>query len=354
LFTRGIIAGRMSPRAESSESFPEQPRFRRSLQRWFRLEGRDLPWRRTHDPYAILVSEFMLQQTQVATVIPYYQRWLERFPDFAALAQAKEPDVLHAWQGLGYYARARNLHATGKFVRENWLGQLPPDAARIAQLPGVGRYTAGAIASFAFNQSVPIVEANIGRVLARLTNMEIPIDTSAGRARLWQSATALLPDKGAREHNSALMDLGALVCLPRQPRCGECPVLRFCRAEQPASLPIKRKRPRTIQLTEMHTFVRRRNRVLLEQSDKRWRGMWMLPRLPLTPRKAPLLRIDFPFTHHHITLAVFAGPAVNPPNDKQRWFPRRALDGLPLPSPHRRALALLLSDEQPRRSQPRK
>jgi A/G-specific adenine glycosylase len=344
----------MLRRTESSESLPDHRQFRRNLQRWFRLRGRDLPWRRIRDPYAILVSEFMLQQTQVATVIPYYQRWLKRFPGFAALAQAKESDVLHAWEGLGYYARARNLHAAGKFVRENCRGELPADAARIAQLPGVGRYTAGAIASFAFDQSAPIVEANIGRVLTRLTNMEIPIDTTAGRARLWQTATALLPRRGAREHNFALMDLGALVCLPRQPRCGECPVRRFCRAEQPALLPIKRKRPPTIQLTEPHTFVHRRNRVLLEQSDERWRGMWILPRLPLTPRKTPLVRIDFPFTHHRITLAVFAGPAVNTPNDKQRWFPRRALNRLPLPSPHRRALALLLSDEQPGRSRPRK
>lgn len=341
-------------RAESSDLFQDKRHFQLSLRRWFRARGRDLPWRRIRDPYAILVSEFMLQQTQVATVIPYYHRWLARFPDFAALAEAKESDVLHAWEGLGYYARARHLHAAGKFVRETWRGELPADPARIAQLPGIGRYTAGAIASFAFNQSVPIVEANIGRLLARLTNMEVPIDTTAGRARLWQTATALLPRTGARAHNSALIDLGALVCLPRQPRCGECPVRRFCRAEQPGSLPIKRKRPRIIQLTERHTFVRRRNRVLLEQSNKRWRGMWMLPRLPLTSRKTPLLRIDFPFTHHHITLAVFAGPAANKPNDKQRWFPRRALDRLPLPSPHRRALDLLLSDEKPARSWPRK
>jgi A/G-specific adenine glycosylase len=332
----------MSRRAESSEPLPDQRQFRRSLYRWFRLRGRDLPWRRTRDPYPILISEFMLQQTQVAAVMPYYQRWLERFPDFAALARAKESDVLHAWQGLGYYARARNLHAAGKFVRENFGGELPADAVRIAQLPGIGRYTAGAIASFAFDQSEPIVEANIGRVLARLTNMQIPIDTTAGRAHLWQAATALLPRSGAREHNSALMDLGALVCLPRQPRCGECPVRRFCRAKQPALLPIKRKRPPTIQLTEPHTFAHRRNRVLLEQSDERWRGMWMLPRLPRTPRKTPLLRIDFPFTHHRITLAVFAGPGAKTPNDKQRWFPRRALDRLPVPTPHRRALAQLL------------
>ena len=213
-----------------------------------------LPWRRTRDPYAILVSEFMLQQTQVATVIPFYERWLQRFPDFSALAQAKESDVLHAWQGLGYYARARNLHAAAKFVRANLGGQLPASTPRIAQLPGVGRYTAGAIASFAFDLPEPIVEANIGRVLARLTNWQAPIDSTAGSAHLWQAATALLPRKGARAHNSALMDLGALVCVPRQPRCGECPVRSYCRAEGPEFLPVKRKRPRTVALFEPHDF----------------------------------------------------------------------------------------------------
>ncbi len=147
-----------------------------------------------------------------------------------------ESDVLHAWQGLGYYARARNLHAAAKFVRANWGGELPTSTAPIAQLPGVGRYTAGAIATFAFDLPEPIVEANIGRVLARLTNCQTPIDSTAGTAHLWQAATTLLPRKGARAHNSALMDLGALVCVPRQPRCGECPVRSYCRAEQPELL----------------------------------------------------------------------------------------------------------------------
>ncbi len=166
-------------------SAPSAALFRRSLLNWYRQNARDLPWRRTADPYAILVSEFMLQQTQVATVIPYYDEWLRRFPDFATLAAASENDVLHAWQGLGYYARARYLHAAAQFVMQNFGGELPADTAKIAQLPGVGRYTAGAIASFAFDLPEPIVDANIARVLARLTNYKIPIDTSAGRAHLW-------------------------------------------------------------------------------------------------------------------------------------------------------------------------
>nr|MBA3544310.1 A/G-specific adenine glycosylase [Chthoniobacterales bacterium] len=141
----------MPRRAPPDELFPDQRPFRSRLRRWFERAGRDLPWRQTRDPYAILVSEFMLQQTQVATVIPYYERWLARFPDFAALAVADESDVLHAWQGLGYYARARNLHAAARFVMQNEAGELRANAAKIAQLPGVGRYTAGAVASFAFD-----------------------------------------------------------------------------------------------------------------------------------------------------------------------------------------------------------
>ncbi len=329
-------------RADPIDSPNDLRLFQRQLRQWFRLHGRDFPWRRTRDPYAILVSEYMLQQTQVAAVIPYFQRWLERFPDFAALARAEETDVLHAWAGLGYYARARHLHAAAKFVTTNFDGQLPDEVETIAQLPGVGRYTAGAVASFAFDRAEPIVEANIARVLARLTNLQIPIDTAAGRAHLWQTAGALLPRSGGRLHNSALMELGALVCLPRRPLCAQCPVRRFCAATNPAELPRKKPRPRSVWLNEAHGFFLRRKCVLLEQSAARWCGMWILPRLGAAPRARPLLQLHFPFTHHRITLSVFAQPAAHLPNDRQRWFPLGALESLPVPSPHRRALAQLL------------
>lgn len=332
----------MSRPAESVGPPKSNPLFQRQLLTWFARRGRDLPWRHTRVAYAILVSEFMLQQTQVATVLPYYTRWLARFPDCATLARADETAVLHAWQGLGYYARARNLHAAAKYVMENFAGELPTGTAEIAQLPGVGRYTAGAVASFAFDQPEPIVDANIARVLARLTNLQIPIDSGAGRKELWQIAGALVPTNGARNHNSALMDLGAMICLPRQPLCGKCPVRQFCRAENPAALPIKKRTPITVHLTEPHAFTLHRSRILLERSSKRWRGLWILPRLRATPQRSPLLQLDFPFTHHRITLTVFARSAPKVPNEHLRWFPLRALDRLPLPSPHRRALAHLL------------
>ncbi len=318
--------------------------FRRVLLAWYRKHGRDLPWRRTRDPYAILVSEFMLQQTQVVAVIPYYHEWMRRFPDFAALAAASEYDVLHAWQGLGYYARARNFRATAIAVMEKHGGRFPRSPDAIQDLPGIGRYTANAMATFAFNHSTPVVEANIARLLARLFNLQIPIDTSGGRAVLWSRAAQLLPDRAAGMHNSALMDLGALVCGAR-PRCEVCPVKKFCRAQKPLMLPLKRPRPTIKHLTEHHSFAFRRSRVLLEQSQDRWQGMWMLPRLekPSKTRK-PLHVSDFPFTNHRIRLIVFPHAAAKgATKSSRRWFPVEGLDSVPLPSPHRRALEMLIS-----------
>jgi A/G-specific adenine glycosylase len=323
--------------------------FRRSLLVWYRRHGRDLPWRRTRDPYAILVSEFMLQQTQVATVIPYYNEWLRRFPDFASLARASEQEVLRAWQGLGYYARARNLRATAIAVMKKLGGRFPRKLEGIQALPGIGRYTARAIATFAFDQAVPVVEANIGRLLARLIDLQLPIDTSAGREMLWSRAEAILPSRAAGKHNSALMDLGALICRVR-PKCEMCPVASFCAATEPSALPRKKARPALQLLTEHHSFSLRRRQVLLEQSQDRWRGMWMLPRLESAPPSVrPLHSSEFPFTNHRITLAVFAQTrSPHPANPSYRWFAIDALDSLPLPSPHRRALrALLMTTSHP-------
>jgi len=172
--------------------------FRRSLLRWYRHHGRDLPWRRTRDPYRILVSEFMLQQTQVATVLPYYKKWRKRFPDFTALARASETEVLHAWQGLGYYTRARNLRATAKRLVDRHRGRFPKSIEQMEQLPGVGKYTARALASFAFDQPVAIVEANTSRVISRLFDLRIPIDSTDGQNALWSHAAALVPKTNDR------------------------------------------------------------------------------------------------------------------------------------------------------------
>ena len=286
----------------------------------------------------------MLQQTQVATVVPYYNEWFGRFPDFAMLARASESRVLRAWQGLGYYARARNLHTTAKIVLHRHHGRFPESIDQMRQLPGIGKYTAHAIATFAFDQSVPVVDANIARVIARLFAMRQPIDAAAGRENLWHYAVNLLPKKQAAAHNSALMDLGALLCTAHAPKCGICPVKKFCRAKNPENLPIKRARSGIEKLTESHTFVVRRKKVLLEKSRKRWPGMWILP--PLKTRstiKRPFYMSIFPFTNHRITLKVFPQSLLRIDNQRQRWFSPRALESIPIPSPHRRAIVDLLS-----------
>ena len=317
--------------------------FRRALLRWYRRRGRDLPWRRTRDPYAVLVSEFMLQQTQVATVLPYYNEWLRRFPDFSTLARASESNVLHAWQGLGYYARARNLHALAKIVIRKHGEVLPDKIDNLRALPGVGRYTANAVATFAFDRSVPLVEANIARVIARLFDVRDPIDSTRGRETIWRYAIDLLPARGAASHNSALMDLGALVCTARVPKCGICPVKKFCHAQNPETLPIKKLRPPPKELTEAHAFTFHRNRILLEQSTGRWRGMWILPRARSTSSSSPVYMSIFPFTNHRITLKIFAHPPPRVRTEAQRWFSIAQLASIPLPSPHRRAIEQLLA-----------
>jgi A/G-specific adenine glycosylase len=321
--------------------------FRRAILKWYGNNGRDLPWRRTRNPYAVLVSEFMLQQTQVATVLRYYRDWFERFPNFVVLAKASESAVLHAWQGLGYYARARNLHATAKIVVDQHGGRFPHSIEQMQQLPGVGKYTAHAIATFAFNQSVPIIEANTSRVLARLFNLRRPIDSTAGRAELWNTAAPLVPTGSPATYNSALIDLGALVCLPGRPKCGVCPVKRFCKTPHPELLPLKRTRPATEKSIEQHLFVRRKKRLLLAKAGTRWRGMWILPPighdcLKRPTSSPPIYQSDFAFTHHKITLQVFTSRGHKRDNrDQQRWFSGSALRSIPIPSPHRRAIEQL-------------
>jgi len=318
--------------------------FRRSLLCWFRRHGRNLPWRKSHDPYAILVSEFMLQQTQVATVVPYYDKWLHRFPDFASLSCASQNDVLHAWQGLGYYNRALNLRAAASIVQDRHRGTLPGDVAAIRKLPGVGRYIANAVATFAFNQPVPIVEANSSRVLARLLDMRDPVDSALGGEKLWMFAAQLVPKRNAARFNSALIDLGALVCRPNKPKCSVCPVKKFCSAKNPGALPIKKSKPRTKRLIERHAFVLSNGRILLEHSTARWRGMWILPRFETGSSDQLLYRSTFPFTNHRIALAVYRRATPNRVSPTQRWF--ESIDDIAMPSPHRRAAQALLSATQ--------
>ena len=281
--------------------------------------------------------------------LPYYERWLRRFPNIEKLALAPESEVLHEWQGLGYYSRARHLHAAAKILRTKYRDVFPCDPEELAKLPGAGRYTANAIATFAFNRCVPLVETNIGRVLARIFDLRNPIDASAGRNELWKIAAQLVPLRNARMHSSALMDLGATICVAGVPKCTCCPVRKHCRAKDPSTLPFKQPRRREKRLTEFHSFDYTRGRVLLEQSRRRWRGLWMLPSLEVKPIGQLALHVsEFSVTHHRITLAVFASPRQHAANKSKRWFRVRELAAIPIPSPHRRALNQLLCNRESR------
>lgn len=204
--------------------------FSARLRRWFRVHGRDLPWRRTRDPYRVLVSELMLQQTQVSRVVDFYDRFLTRFPSLHHLAEAPQAHVLEAWAGLGYYARARNLHALAQTVTRDGVGTLPPDPAALRALPGVGAYTAGAVASFAFERRAELVDTNVARVLARVFAPRLQPKRPRDLTQLWRIAEAVLPRRGptAWTHNQAIMELGAVICTARVRHCTRCPVRTLC------------------------------------------------------------------------------------------------------------------------------
>jgi len=250
---------------------------RRRLAAWYRRAHRDLPWRRTDDPYRIWLSETMLQQTRVETVIPYYERFLARFPTIDALAAADEEDVLRLWAGLGYYARARNLHRAAQQIAKEHGGALPRDAEALASLPGVGRYTLGALRSLVWKEPAPIVDGNVRRVLARLF-----ADDSSDDAEAWRLAGALVPAKDPDVFNQALMELGATLCTPRAPRCGVCPLAAPCEARRRGdaeAFPAKRTRAAVREVRAVAGVLVRRGRTLLLRRPSRGLlgGLWELP-----------------------------------------------------------------------------
>jgi A/G-specific adenine glycosylase len=209
-----------------------QPTIAPLLLTWWDAGHADLPWRGTRDPYPIWVSEIMLQQTQITTVIPYYERWLTRFPTVQDLATASLDEVLKLWEGLGYYSRARNMHAAAQTIVEDWNGRFPNTAADLQTLKGIGRYTAGAIASIAFDEPVPVLDGNVIRVLSRLTDLPDDVTTTTAKKHLWQLAGNLVPTERPGDYNQALMELGQTVCLPQNPHCLLCPLSKHCLARQ--------------------------------------------------------------------------------------------------------------------------
>jgi A/G-specific adenine glycosylase len=249
---------------------------------WYHANKRSLPWRGYPSAYAVWVSEIMLQQTRVEAVIPYFEAWMRLFPTVEYLANASERDVLNAWEGLGYYSRARNLHKAAKMVVDQYNGEIPQDLDELRTLPGIGRYTLGAIASIAFDMDVSALDGNIKRVYARIFDVDVPVDSPAGEKILWDLADRNLPKGHAGDYNQALMDLGATLCVPKNPRCLICPVMKLCKARQNGTQnqrPVKTPKKDVPHYVHAAAVIIQRGRVLLSQrpSEGLLGGMWEFP-----------------------------------------------------------------------------
>jgi len=269
-------------------------RFRSRLRRWYAKHARDLPWRRNRDPYLVWISEIMLQQTQVAAVEPYFLRFRAAFPTIKALAAADEQDVLRHWEGLGYYRRARQLHAAAKVLVDEHRGRFPDDPEAVRALPGIGRYTAGAILSIAFDAREPILEANTIRLFCRLLTYRGQPASSEAQRLLWAMAEAMLPRRRVGTFNQALMELGSQVCTPKAPKCDQCPVATLCEAKRfglQDAVPALKPKKKFEEVHEVALIVRRRGRVLLLRRPEggRWAGLWDFPRYEMDHEVEPVL-----------------------------------------------------------------
>ncbi len=261
---------------------------------WYRAGHRDMPWRRSRDPYAIWVSEIMLQQTRVETVTPYFERWMTRFPTVSALAKAPLDDVLSHWAGLGYYARARNLHAAAGEIEQRYQGRFPSQSEAVRALPGIGPYTAGAILSIAFGQPAPILDGNVMRVLSRVFVIGGAVDDAAFKKQLWALAAELVPAEAPSHFNQAMMELGAMVCSPRAPGCSRCPLAGLCQArasETQERYPAPKIKKPLKTVHQVTVLLERRGKVLLVRRPAAglWGGLWEPPTGELARGEAPAL-----------------------------------------------------------------
>jgi len=347
--------------------------FRRRLLAWYHKHRRDLPWRamngRSVNPYHVLISEAMLQQTQVATVIPYFHRFTEAFPTVDALAEADEQRVLTLWQGLGYYRRARNLHAAAKTIVGDFDGEVPMSVDDLLKLPGVGPYTAGAIASIAHGTRAAVVDGNVERVFARLMLITDPINAPATKKRLWSLAEELVPKSSPGDYNQALMELGATVCTPKVPKCFVCPVREHCRGVQetnPETLPIKLAKKKPKDVTHIVIAAERNGKYLFEQRPAvgLWSNMWQLPTWEEPPKNFSQqalcewfenrfgmllgklhLTSDFKHqtTHRTIQFTVFEASVRSGRMKRNtgKWHGLKQLEHLPVSNPQARTISLL-------------
>ena len=257
-------------------------RLQQQILEWFQKNARDLPWRRTYDPYHIWISEIMLQQTQMERVVEYFSRWILRFPDIVSITRANEEEVLKLWEGLGYYTRARNIIRSAQILLADYNGELPAEHDLLLKLPGIGKYTAGAIMSIAFNKEYPLVDANIERVFARMFNLAEPVKNKNTHSFTWQKARELLPEGRAREFNQALMELGALVCVARNPRCKICPIKTYCQAFSlglVSERPVLKVPPKTVFIEMATGILEHDGRILIQKRKPKgvWANLWEFP-----------------------------------------------------------------------------
>jgi A/G-specific adenine glycosylase len=318
---------------------------RRSLGDWYKAAKRDLPWRHTRDPYRIWISEIMLQQTRVAAVIPYYERFLSSFPDPASLAAASDDDLLRAWSGLGYYSRARNLRAAARKIVE--LGAFPHSHDQILALPGIGPYTAAAVASICFDSPYAVLDGNVMRVLARLTHEDGDIQATATRRRLQATAQNLLDIANPAEHNQAVMELGAVICVPRDPKCKLCPVSGNCLAHSAGvarELPKKTRRAEVRRVRRTLLVAIRNGNILLwqrAQDASMLGGFYELPE----PHQLPGVKVGkilYEFSHaitNHIYDFHVMAVRVSQVSAILQWTPLDQLSALPLSTVARKAMA---------------
>jgi A/G-specific adenine glycosylase len=340
------------------------------LLQWFKKHGRDLPWRRTRNPYRIWISEIMLQQTQVDTVIPYYQRFLKAFPTVATLAKAGLSRVLKIWEGLGYYSRARHLHQAAKRIVEEFNGRIPDRLDELLSLPGIGRYTAGAILSIAYNKAAPILDGNVKRVLSRVYAVSTPPRDPKTENFLWTLSESLVPKGHAGSFNEALMDLGATVCTPKKPSCSLCPLRNLCRAKaigNPERYPTKVKKRKIPHVNGVSAVIVRDGKVLLHQRPPRGfsGGLWEFPNWRVQREKNPGRRLvkwitdekrlrvavkgrvgsfEQTYSHFKLTLHVYHCQALDG-EGSGRWVTIRDLHRFPMSRIHRR-IACTISENK--------
>ncbi len=345
----------------SDGAYCQKKEIQAKLLQWFKKNKRDLPWRKIRDPYAIWVSEVMLQQTQVATVIPYYQTFLKIFPTAHHLAKADLSKVLKIWEGLGYYSRARNLHRASQVVRNRFHGIIPDNLKDLLSLPGIGRSTAGAILSFAFQKEAPILDGNAKRVISRLFAVSYNPAKGKTEDRLWKISESLIPKGFSNPFNQALMDLGSMLCTPREPRCSVCPLCHLCRGKasgEPERFPTKTIRKKIPHIEAISAVILKNGKVLLQQRPPKGLlgGLWEFPNWRIEEKQRLKLKLRSyiqkdmemnvevkesigpfrqTFSHFKLTLHVYHCQAIDG-EGRGKWVFPKGLPLFPMSRIHRR------------------